>query len=197
MNEKNVLVPYVVERTSSGERSYDLYSRLLEDRIIFLSGEIDDALANTVVAQLIYLEAKDSTKDIALYINSPGGSVSAGMAIYDTMNFIRCDVSTTCVGLAASMGAFLLSSGAKGKRFAMPNSEIMIHQPLGGAQGQASDIKIQAEHILRIKEKMNKILSENTGKSLEEIERDTDRDNYLTAEEALSYGLIDKVYYKR
>lgn len=197
MNEKNVLVPYVVERTSSGERSYDLYSRLLEDRIIFLSGEIDDALANTVVAQLIYLEAKDSTKDVALYINSPGGSVSAGMAIYDTMNFIRCDVSTTCVGLAASMGAFLLSSGAKGKRFAMPNSEIMIHQPLGGAQGQASDIKIQAEHILRIKEKMNKILSENTGKSLEKIERDTDRDNYLTAEEALSYGLIDKVYYKR
>lgn len=197
MNEKNVLVPYVVERTSSGERSYDLYSRLLEDRIIFLSGEIDDAVANLVVAQLIYLEAKDSTKDVSLYINSPGGSVSAGMAIYDTMNFIKCDVATTCIGLAASMGAFLLSSGAKGKRFAMPNSEIMIHQPLGGAQGQASDIKIQAEHILRIKEKMNKILSENTGKSLEEIERDTDRDNYLTAEEALSYGLIDKVYYKR
>lgn len=197
MNEKNVLVPYVVERTSSGERSYDLYSRLLEDRIIFLSGEIDDALANTVVAQLIYLEAKDSTKDVSLYINSPGGSVSAGMAIYDTMNFIKCDVSTTCLGLAASMGAFLLSSGAKGKRFAMPNSEIMIHQPLGGAQGQASDIKIQAEHILRIKAKMNRILSENTGRTLEEIERDTDRDNYLTAEEALSYGLIDKVYYKR
>jgi ATP-dependent Clp protease protease subunit len=197
MNEKNVLIPYVVERTSNGERSYDLYSRLLEDRIIFLSGEIDDALANTVVAQLIYLEAKDTTKDIALYINSPGGSVSAGMAIYDTMNFIKCDVSTTCVGLAASMGAFLLSSGAKGKRYAMPNSEIMIHQPLGGAQGQASDIKIQAEHILKIKAKMNKILAENTGKSLEEIERDTDRDNYLTAEEAKEYGLIDKVYYKR
>lgn len=197
MNEKNVLIPYVVERTSSGERSYDLYSRLLEDRIIFLSGEIDDALANTVVAQLIYLEAKDSAKDISLYINSPGGSVSAGMAIYDTMNFIRCDVATTCVGLAASMGAFLLSSGTKGKRFAMPNSEIMIHQPLGGAQGQASDIKIQAEHILKIKSKMNRILSENTGKALEEIERDTDRDNYLTADEAVAYGLIDKVYYKR
>ncbi len=197
MNEKNVLIPYVVERTSSGERSYDLYSRLLEDRIIFLSGEITDALANTVVAQLIYLEAKDPGKDIALYINSPGGSVSAGMAIYDTMNFIRCDVSTTCVGLAASMGAFLLSSGAKGKRYAMPNSEIMIHQPLGGAQGQASDIKIQAEHILRIKEKLTRILAENTGRSLAEIERDTDRDNYLSAEEAQKYGLIDRVYYKR
>ncbi len=197
MNEKNVLIPYVVERTSSGERSYDLYSRLLEDRIIFLSGEIDDAVANTVVAQLIYLEAKDPSKDIALYINSPGGSVSAGMAIYDTMNFIRCDVSTTCVGLAASMGAFLLSSGAKGKRYAMPNSEIMIHQPLGGAQGQASDIKIQAEHILEIKEKMNHILAENTGRSLAEIERDTDRDNYMSAEQAQKYGLIDKVYYKR
>ncbi|MBO7736737.1 MAG: ATP-dependent Clp endopeptidase proteolytic subunit ClpP [Clostridia bacterium] len=197
MNEKNVLIPYVVERTSSGERSYDLYSRLLEDRIIFLSGEINDALANTVVAQLIYLEAKDPTKDIALYINSPGGSVSAGMAIYDTMNFIRCDVSTTCVGLAASMGAFLLSSGAKGKRYAMPNSEIMIHQPLGGAQGQASDIKIQAEHILRIKAKLNGILSQNTGRSISEIERDTDRDNYLSAQEAMEYGLIDRVYYKR
>ena len=197
MNEKNVLIPYVVERTSSGERSYDLYSRLLEDRIIFLSGEIDDAVANTVVAQLIYLEAKDPAKDIALYINSPGSSVSAGMAIYDTMNFIRCDVSTTCVGLAASMGAFLLSSGAKGKRYAMPNSEIMIHQPLGGAQGQASDIKIQAEHILRIKEKLTRILAENTGRTPEELERDTDRDNYLTAEEAQKYGLIDKVYYKR
>lgn len=197
MNEKNVLIPYVVERTSSGERSYDLYSRLLEDRIIFLSGEIDDAVANTVVAQLIYLEAKDPSKDIALYINSPGGSVSAGMAIYDTMNFIRCDVSTTCVGLAASMGAFLLSSGARGKRYAMPNSEIMIHQPLGGAQGQASDIKIQADHILKIKQKLNRILAENTGKPLAEIERDTDRDNYMSAEEAQQYGLIDKVYYKR
>ena len=197
MNEKNVLIPYVVERTSGGERSYDLYSRLLEDRIIFLSGEIDDALANTVVAQLIYLEAKDPTKDISLYINSPGGSVSAGMAIYDTMNFIRPDVSTTCVGLAASTGAFLLSSGARGKRYAMPNSEIMIHQPLGGAQGQASDIKIQAEYILKIRSKMNKILAQNTGKTVEEIARDTDRDNYLTAQEALSYGLIDKVYSKR
>ena len=197
MNEKNVLIPYVVERTSSGERSYDLYSRLLEDRIIFLSGEIDDAVANTVVAQLIYLEAKDPSKDIALYINSPGGSVSAGMAIYDTMNFIRCDVSTTCVGLVASMGAFLLSSGAKGKRYAMPNSEIMIHQPLGGAQGQASDIKIQADHILKIKQKLNRILAENTGRPLAEIERDTDRDNYMSAEEAQQYGLIDKVYYKR
>ena len=197
MNEKDYLIPYVVERTSGGERSYDIYSRLLEDRIVFLTGEIDDAMANTVVAELIYLEAKDPTKDISMYINSPGGSVSAGMAIYDTMNFIRCDVSTTCVGMAASMGAFLLSSGAKGKRYAMPNSEIMIHQPLGGAKGQASDIKIQAEHILRIKERMTRILSENTGKDLETVERDTDRDNYLTAEEALSYGLIDQIYYKR
>lgn len=197
MKEKNVLIPYVVERTSGGERSYDLYSRLLEDRIIFLSGEIDDAVANTVLAQLIFLEGKDPTKDISLYINSPGGSVTAGMAIYDTMNYIKCDVCTICVGMAASMGAFLLSSGAKGKRFALKNSEIMIHQPLGGAQGQASDIRIQAEHILRIKERMNKILSENTGKPVEVIERDTDRDNYLTADEALEYGLIDKVYIKR
>ncbi len=194
---KNVLIPYVVERTSSGERSYDLYSRLLEDRIIFLSGEIDDALSNTVVAQLIYLEGKDPTKDISLYINSPGGSVTAGMAIYDTMNYIKCDVSTICIGLAASMGAFLLAAGQKGKRFALPNSEIMIHQPLGGAQGQASDIKIQADHILKIKEKMTRILSENTGRAYEEIARDTDRDNYLTAEEAMQYGLIDKVYFKR
>ena len=196
-NVKNVLIPYVVERTSSGERSYDLYSRLLEDRIIFLSGEIDDAVANTVVAQLIYLEGKDPTKDISLYINSPGGSVSAGMAIYDTMNYIKCDVSTICIGLAASMGAFLLAAGAKGKRFALKNSEIMIHQPLGGAQGQASDIKIQAEHILKIKDKMNRILAENTGRSIAEIERDTDRDNYLSAEEAKAYGLIDEVFYKR
>ena len=196
-NVKNVLIPYVVERTSSGERSYDLYSRLLEDRIIFLSGEIDDAVANTVVAQLIYLEGKDPTKDISLYINSPGGSVSAGMAIYDTMNYIKCDVSTICIGLAASMGAFLLAAGAKGKRFALKNSEIMIHQPLGGAQGQASDIKIQAEHILKIREKMNRILAENTGKTVEEIARDTDRDNYLSAEEAQRYGLVDKVFYKR
>ncbi len=197
MKEKNVLIPYVVERTSGGERSYDLYSRLLEDRIIFLSGEIDDAVANTVVAQLIYLEGKDPGKDISLYINSPGGSVSAGMAIYDTMNYIKCDVSTICIGLAASMGAFLLSSGAKGKRYALPNSEIMIHQPLGGAQGQASDIRIQAEHILRIKKRMNCILASNTGKSVDEVERDTDRDNYLTADEALAYGLIDRVYDKR
>lgn len=197
MKEKNVLIPYVVERTSTGERSYDLYSRLLEDRIIFLSGEIDDAVANTVVAQLIYLEGKEPGKDINLYINSPGGSVTAGMAIYDTMNYVKCDVSTICIGLAASMGAFLLSSGARGKRFALPNSEIMIHQPLGGAQGQASDIKIQAEHILKIRDKMNRILSENTGKTIQEIERDTDRDNYLSADEAQKYGLIDKVFYKR
>ena len=195
--EKNVLVPYVVERTSTGERSYDLYSRLLEDRIIFLSGEINDAVANNVVAQLIYLEGKDPGKDINLYINSPGGSVSAGMAIYDTMNYIKCDVSTICIGLAASMGAFLLSSGAKGKRFALPNSEIMIHQPLGGAQGQASDIKIQAEHILRTKEKLNRILSQNTGKELAKIEQDTDRDNYMSAEEAKEYGLIDQVFVRR
>lgn len=196
-NEKNALVPYIVEQTSRGERSYDIYSRLLEDRIIFLSGEIDDAVANTVVAQLIYLEAKDSSKDINLYINSPGGSVSAGLAIYDTMNYIKCDVSTICIGMAASMGAFLLSSGAKGKRFALPNSEIMIHQPLGGAQGQASDIKIAAEHILKTRKKLNSILSQNSGKPIEQIERDTDRDNYLSAEEAKEYGLIDKVFFKR
>ena len=197
LNEKNALIPYIVEQTSRGERSYDIYSRLLEDRIIFLSGEIDDAVANTVVAQLIYLEAKDPSKDINLYINSPGGSVSAGLAIYDTMNYIKCDVSTICIGMAASMGAFLLSSGAKGKRFALPNSEIMIHQPLGGAQGQASDIKIAAEHILRTKKKLNNILAQNSGKPLEQIERDTDRDNYLSAEEAQNYGLIDKVFFKR
>ena len=197
INEKNALVPYIVEQTSRGERSYDIYSRLLEDRIIFLSGEIDDAVANTVVAQLIYLEAKDPSKDINLYINSPGGSVSAGLAIYDTMNYIKCDVSTICIGMAASMGAFLLSSGAKGKRFALPNSEIMIHQPLGGAQGQASDIKIAAEHILRTKKKLNSILAANSGKPIEQIERDTDRDNYLSAEEAMNYGLIDKVFFKR
>lgn len=197
MNERNVLIPYVIERTSGGERSYDLYSRLLEDRIIFLSGEIDDAVANTVVAQLIYLEGKDPTKDVSIYINSPGGSVSAGMAIYDTMNYIKCDVCTICVGMAASMGAFLLAAGKKGKRYALKNSEIMIHQPLGGAQGQASDIKIQAEHILRIKAKMNAILAANTGKPVSVIEKDTDRDNYLTADEALAYGLIDRVYEKR
>lgn len=196
-NEKNALIPYIVEQTSRGERSYDIYSRLLEDRIIFLSGEIDDAVANTVVAQLIYLEAKDPNKDINLYINSPGGSVSSGLAIYDTMNYIKCDVSTICIGMAASMGAFILSSGAKGKRFALPNSEIMIHQPLGGAQGQASDIKIAAEHILRTKKKLNTILAQNSGKPLEQIERDTDRDNYLSAEDAVNYGLIDKVFFKR
>ncbi len=195
--EKSALVPYIVEQTSRGERSYDIYSRLLEDRIIFLSGEIDDAVANTVVAQLIYLEAKDPSKDISLYINSPGGSVSAGLAIYDTMNYIKCDVSTICIGMAASMGAFLLSSGQKGKRYALPNSEIMIHQPLGGAQGQASDIKIAAEHILKTRKKLNEILSANSGKPIEVIEKDTDRDNYLSAQEALDYGLIDKVFYKR
>ena len=191
------LIPMVVEQTNKGERSYDIYSRLLEDRIIMLSGEIDDATANTVVAELIYLEGKDPEKDIYLYINSPGGSVTAGLAIYDTMNYVKCDVSTICIGMAASMGAFLLSSGTKGKRFSLPNSEIMIHQPLGGAQGQASDIKIQADHILKIKEKLNRILSENTGKSIEQVEKDTDRDNYLSAEDALSYGLIDKIYYNR
>ncbi len=198
MNDiKGALVPYIVEQTSRGERSYDIYSRLLEDRIIFLTGEIDDAVANTVVAQLIYLEAKDPSKDISLYINSPGGSVSAGLAIYDTMNYIKCDVSTICIGMAASMGAFLLSSGQKGKRFALPNSEIMIHQPLGGAQGQASDIKIAADHILKTRQKLNTILSQNSGRPIEEIERDTDRDNYLSAEEAKNYGLIDRVFYKR
>ena len=195
--EKGALIPYIVEQTSRGERSYDIYSRLLEDRIIFLSGEIDDAVANTVVAQLIYLEAKDPSKDISLYINSPGGSVSAGLAIYDTMNYIKCDVSTICIGMAASMGAFLLSSGAKGKRYALPNSEIMIHQPLGGAQGQASDIKIAAEHILRTREKLNQILAQNSGKSIFQIEIDTDRDNFLSAQQALEYGLIDKVFIKR
>lgn len=191
------LIPMVVEQTDRGERSYDIYSKLLEERIIFITGEINDALANTVVAQLLYLEAKDSGKDINIYINSPGGSVSAGLAIYDTMNFIKCDVSTICIGLAASMGAFLLSGGTKGKRYSLPNGEIMIHQPLGGAQGQASDIEIQAKHILQIKEKLNSIIAKNTGKPLEQVEKDTDRDNYLTAEEALSYGLIDKIFYNR
>ncbi len=191
------LVPYVLESTSRGERSYDIYSRLLKDRIIFLGEEVNDVTASLVVAQLLFLESEDPNKDINLYINSPGGSVTAGMAIYDTMNYIKCDVSTICIGLAASMGAFLLAAGAKGKRYALKNSEIMIHQPLGGAQGQASDIKIQAEHILRIKSKMNRILAENTGKPVDVIERDTDRDNYLTADEALAYGLIDKVYDKR
>lgn len=197
MKEKNVLIPYVVERTSAGERSYDLYSRLLDDRIVFLSGEIDDALANTVVAQLIYLEGKEPGKDISLYINSPGGSVTAGMAIYDTMNYVKCDVSTICIGMAASMGAFLLSSGAKGKRYALPNSEIMIHQPLGGAQGQATEIKIAADHILKTRERLNRILAENMGKPIEFVERETERDNFLTAEEAVEYGLADKIIYKR
>ncbi len=189
----NSLVPMVVEQTGRGERSYDIFSRLLNDRIIFLSDEVNDATASLVVAQLLYLEAQDPDKDISFYINSPGGSVTAGMAIYDTMNFIKCDVSTVCIGMAASMGAFLLSAGTKGKRFALPNSEIMIHQPLGGAKGQATDIKIQAELILRTRDKLNKILAENTGKSIDEIARDTERDNYMTAEQALAYGLIDKV----
>lgn len=191
------LIPMVVEQTDRGERSYDIYSKLLEERIIFITGEINDAVANTVVAELLYLEAKDSTKDIDIYINSPGGSVTSGLAIYDTMNFIKCDVSTICIGMAASMAAFLLSSGKKGKRYALPSSEIMIHQPLGGAQGQASDIKIQAEHILALKKKLNSILAANTGKPIEQIEKDTDRDNYLTAEDALGYGLIDKIFYNR
>ena len=191
------LIPMVVEQTDRGERSYDIYSKLLEERIIFITGEINDAVANTVVAELLYLEAKDSTKDINIYINSPGGSVTSGLAIYDTMNFIKCDVSTICIGMAASMAAFLLSSGKKGKRYALPSSEIMIHQPLGGAQGQASDIKIQAEHILALKKKLNSVLAANTGKPIEQIEKDTDRDNYLTAEDALGYGLIDKIFYNR
>ncbi len=192
-----MLIPMVVDQTSTGERSFDIYSRLLEDRIIFLTGEIDDNVANIVVAQMIYLEGKDPNKDISLYINSPGGSITAGMAIYDTMNYVKCDVVTICVGLAASMGAFLLSSGAKGKRFALPNSEVMIHQPLGGAQGQASDIKIRAELILRWREKINKILAEQTGKPIEQIEKDTDRDNFMTANQALEYGLVDKIFDKR
>lgn len=192
-----MLIPMVVDQTSNGERSYDIYSRLLEDRIVFISGEITDDVANSVVAQLIYLEGKNPEKDIAVYINSPGGSVSAGMAIYDTMNYIKCDVSTICVGLAASMGAFLLASGTKGKRFALKNSEIMIHQPLGGAQGQASDIEIRAKQILRIKENINKILSERTGQSLEKVKKDTDRDYYMTADEAKEYGLVDKIFTSR
>lgn len=192
----NSLVPMVVEQTGRGERSYDIFSRLLNDRIIFLSDEVNDATASLVVAQLLYLEAQDPDKDISFYINSPGGSVTAGMAIYDTMNFIKCDVSTVCIGMAASMGAFLLSAGTKGKRFALPNSEIMIHQPLGGAKGQATDIKIQAELILRTRDRLNAILAKNTGKSIKEIARDTERDNYMTADEALAYGLIDKVIEK-
>ncbi len=187
------LVPYVVEQTNRGERSYDIFSRLLNDRIIMLSDEVNDATASIVIAQLLYLEGQDAEKDISLYINSPGGSVTAGMAIYDTMQYIKCDVSTICMGMAASMGAFLLSSGAKGKRYALPNSEVMIHQPLGGSKGQATEIQIAAEHILKTREKLNKILAENTGKSIEEIARDTERDNFLTAEQAMEYGLVDKV----
>ncbi len=190
-------MPYVIEQSSSGERSVDIFSRLLSDRIIVLSDEVNDTTASLVVAQLLFLEGQDSEKDINLYINSPGGSVSAGLAIYDTMQYIKCDVSTICMGMAASMGAFLLSSGAKGKRIALPNSEVMIHQPLGGAQGQATEIEIAANHILRTKQKLNSILAANTGKSIEEIAKDTERDNWLSAQEALEYGLVDKVYKKR
>ncbi|MCR5649233.1 MAG: ATP-dependent Clp endopeptidase proteolytic subunit ClpP [Oscillospiraceae bacterium] len=191
------LIPYVVEQTSRGERSYDIFSRLLNDRIIFLSEEVNDVTASLVVAQLLYLEAQDPDKDIQFYINSPGGSITAGMAIYDTMQYIKADVSTICIGMAASMGAFLLSSGAKGKRIALPNAEIMIHQPSGGSQGQATDIQIQAERILKMKKHLNEILAANTGKSVEVIEADTERDHFLTPEEAVEYGLIDKVIYKR
>lgn len=193
---RNALVPMVIEQTGRGERSYDIFSRLLNDRIIFLSDEVNDATASLVVAQMLFLEAQDPTKDISFYINSPGGSVTAGMAIYDTMQYIKCDVSTICIGMAASMGAFLLSAGTKGKRIALPHSEIMIHQPLGGAQGQASDIKIRAELILRTRDMLNKILSENTGKPIEQIEKDTDRDNFMTAKQALEYGLIDRILEK-
>ena len=191
------LVPYVIEQSSRGERSYDIFSRLLNDRIIVLSDEVNSASASVVVAQLLYLESKDPTKDISLYINSPGGSVTAGFAIYDTMQYIKCDVSTICMGMAASMGAFLLSSGAKGKRFALPNSEIMIHQPSGGAQGQATEIEITAKQILKIRERLNKILADNTGKPIDIIAKDTERDNFMSADEALDYGLVDKILYKR
>ncbi|TDT58429.1 ATP-dependent Clp endopeptidase proteolytic subunit ClpP [Fonticella tunisiensis] len=191
------LVPIVVEQTSRGERSYDIYSRLLKERIVFLGEEVNDVTASLVVAQLLFLESEDPDKDIYLYINSPGGSISAGFAIYDTMQYIKPDVSTICVGMAASMGAFLLAAGAKGKRFALPNAEIMIHQPLGGARGQATDIAIQAEHILKLKKKINEILSERTGQSIEKIEKDTDRDNWMSAEEAKAYGLIDDVITKK
>ena len=193
------LVPYVVEQTSRGERSYDIFSRLLNDRIIMLSDQVNDATASLVVAQLLYLESQDAEKDISLYINSPGGSITSGMAIYDTMQYIKCDVSTICIGMAASMGAFLLSAGAKGKRLALPNSEIMIHQPLisGGLSGQCTDIKIHSDHLLRTRQTLNRILSENTGKPLEVIEQDTERDNYMSAAQAMEYGLIDKVIAKR
>lgn len=193
------LVPMVVEQTNHGERSFDIYSRLLNDRIVFLCDEVNDTTASLVVAQLLYLEAQDPDKDISLYINSPGGSITAGMAIYDTMNYIKCDVSTVCIGMAASMGAFLLSAGTKGKRFALPNSEIMIHQPLisGGLKGQATDVKIYTDHLLRTKEKMNKILAENTGKTYEQVCEDTERDNFMSADEACAYGLVDKVMAKK
>lgn len=191
------LVPVVVEQTNRGERSYDIYSRLLKDRIIFLGEEVNDITASLVVAQMLFLESEDPEKDISLYINSPGGSITAGMAIYDTMNYLKCDVSTICIGMAASMGAFLLSSGAKGKRFTLPNSEIMIHQPLGGTQGQATDIKIHADRIVRIRAKLNEILSQNTGQALEVIEKDTERDNFMSAEEAKNYGLVDKIIVTR
>ena len=191
------LVPYVIEQTSRGERSYDIYSRLLKERIIFLSDEVNDQTASLVIAQLLFLESEDTTKDISLYINSPGGSVSAGLGIYDTMKYIKCDVSTICVGMAASMGAFLLAGGTKGKRYALPNSEIMIHQPLGGTQGQATDIKIHADHIIRTRARLNQMLSEATGKPLEIIEQDTERDNFLSAQEALDYGLIDHIMESR
>lgn len=190
------LIPYVVEQTSRGERSYDIYSRLLNDRIIMLTEEVNDTSASVVVAQLLYLEGQDPSKDISLYINSPGGSVTAGMSIYDTMQYIKCDVSTVCIGMAASMGAFLLSGGAKGKRFALPNAEIMIHQPSGGAQGQATEISIAAEHILRTRQKLNEIMAANTGQPLETIKADTERDNFMSAEEAKAYGLIDEVIAK-
>ncbi|MBR1528196.1 MAG: ATP-dependent Clp endopeptidase proteolytic subunit ClpP [Oscillospiraceae bacterium] len=195
----NALVPYVVEQTSRGERSYDIYSRLLNDRIIMLCDQVNDTTASLVVAQLLYLESQDTEKDISLYINSPGGSITAGMAIYDTMQYIKCDVSTICIGMAASMGAFLLTAGAAGKRFALPNSEIMIHQPLisGGLSGQCTDIKIHSDHLVRTRQKMNEMLAKHTGQALETIERDTERDNYMTAEEAQAYGLIDKVIEKR
>lgn len=193
----NSMIPYVIEQTSRGERSYDIFSRLLKDRIIFLSDEVNDATASLVVAQLLFLDSEDPDKDINLYINSPGGSITAGMAIYDTMQYTKADVSTICVGMAASMGAFLLTAGAKGKRYALPNSEIMIHQPLGGTQGQATDIQIHAERIIKMKEKLNKMLSEATGQTLEKIKQDTERDNFMSAEEALKYGLIDKIVEKR
>ncbi|MFI3252799.1 MAG: ATP-dependent Clp endopeptidase proteolytic subunit ClpP [Eubacteriales bacterium] len=193
----NSFIPYVVEQTNRGERSYDIFSRLLNDRIIFLSEDVNDTTASLVVAQLLYLEAQDPDKDIQFYINSPGGSVSAGMAIYDTMQYIKADVSTICVGMAASMGAFLLSAGTKGKRIALPNAEVMIHQPLGGTKGQASDIKIHADHILKTRDKLNRILAENCNRPLTDLERDTERDNYMSAQEALDYGLIDKVIDKR